>query len=111
MINCSSIIKDVTQVVFVCQQRIGRQMKSCFFMTQFSRRIRVNIEKLEFVFTEIREQGSVRFFITVLDENDKFHCFNMKQDEKVHWKILETGKVPSWILEIEDDLSKTIKRF
>lgn len=81
-----------------------------FYMAQFNRRIRVNNVKLEFIFTEIREQGSVRFFVTLLDENDKFHCFNMKQDEKVHWKILDAGKVPSWILKIEDDLSKTIKR-
>jgi hypothetical protein len=85
-------------------------IEKLFYMAQFSRRIRVKKWKLEFVFTEIREQGSVRFFVTLLDENDKFHCFNMKQDEKVQWKILETGKVPSWVLEIEGDLSKTIKR-
>lgn len=78
-------------------------------MAQFRKWIKSGNEKYEFWFTEISEIGYVRVFVTVIDSNQEFISFRMKENENNNWEITDPGNVPAWILDLKDELSNTFK--
>jgi hypothetical protein len=78
-------------------------------MAQFIKHIQVDNVQLEFWFTGTTNYRR-SFFVTVEDKNMKFHSFHMEEDKDAKWKIVEVDKVPSWIMSLEDELSKIISK-
>ncbi len=76
-------------------------------MERFSKEILVGSKNQKFEFMQINNIGSVKFFITSIDANNKPISFSVKQNLDKDWKLFPGSQ--RWLYEIEEELSEAIK--
>jgi hypothetical protein len=77
-------------------------------MPQFERKFEVGGGILTFQFHRIYYVNGIKYFIAVMDKVLQPHIFTM-QVERGEWKIIDTSKLPAWILELEPLLAAAIE--
>lgn len=65
---------------------------------------------LTFTFYKTFTLEGMQFLVIASDFNSKFQMFHMQKEEAEQWKIIDAQKLPKWILEVENELSKTIEK-
>ena len=75
-------------------------------MERFSKEITVGTQKMNFMFTLMRNINGVKFFVTSMDGNKKTFSFSLFQKEERNWKLMP-GSL-RWLYEIEGQLSGAI---
>ena len=77
-------------------------------MQTVSTRITVEPEfDTAFYFTKIYTVQGVRFHVSVTDIEDQTWAFNMVL-HNLEWKIINAPQVPSWIMDVENQLEEII---
>ena len=77
-------------------------------MQTFSKRIAVEPGfEPAFFFTKIHTVQGVRFHVSVIDMEGHAWAFNMLL-KNLEWKIINAPQVPSWIMDIENQLQEII---
>lgn len=77
-------------------------------MGQVRKFIMVDGKLREFYFTKVVTLTETRYYITATDEFNKLFTFNMIKNDDVRWGFKESGHLPGWILNLEDELSDFI---
>ena len=77
-------------------------------MQTFSKRVTVEPGfEPAFFFTKIYTIQGVRFQVSVIDMEDQAWSFNMVL-KNLEWKIINAPQVPSWIVDVENQLQEII---
>ncbi len=76
-------------------------------MPHFTKRLQTDFGNPEFIFDRIFTVGSIRYHAYVKDKNKKSIFFNMEVKEGV-WFIVDSSKVPDWIVNLQSELSNAI---
>ena len=77
-------------------------------MQTFSKRVTVEPGfEPAFFFTKIYTIQGVRFHVSVIDMEDQAWSFNMVL-KNLEWKIINAPQVPSWIVDVENQLQEII---
>ena len=76
-------------------------------MQHFLKRLESNKTFLNFYFNRIYTVEGDRFHISVVGTDKKAYSFIMQQKGDI-WQIVNAQNCPSWIVELEEDLSKAI---
>jgi hypothetical protein len=76
-------------------------------MPHFKKRLETAFGNLEFTFTGMVTPRGVRYYVSVLDTEDKVCSFSMVvKDGK--WRIMHAPLPPQWLMKMESKLSKAI---
>jgi hypothetical protein len=66
-----------------------------------------NNEYAKFVFNPIHMRGAIKYFVSIFYGDRIHHVFNMNF-QKDKWKIVMPEVLPSWVKELENELSLSI---
>ncbi|HZF66245.1 MAG TPA: hypothetical protein VEZ55_17270 [Chitinophagaceae bacterium] len=84
-------------------------MATLYLMPSFSRKILVPDKGVfDFHYDRIHTVSGTQYFILV-NNNRVYHRFRMQQKEGL-WVLVDTEKIPDWILQLEVELANAILR-
>ena len=78
-------------------------------MHGFCKCLAVKTASIEFHFNPLYSTAGIRFYVSVMDDYLSY-LFTM-EEKQGEWRIIDAPKVPTWIHDMEEELSKAIIEF
>jgi hypothetical protein len=109
MLRCRVCAKKIFKINIIFILRGGVILTLQFLhnqeMRDFNGKITVDEETLYFAFNQIYSPEEEKIFVTV-NKDRHFFIFTMSKKKSHFWQI--TGSVPTWIMDLETQLSEII---
>lgn len=64
----------------------------------------------EFSFSALHSTSGLRYYVSVVDDDNRLSVFTMEKRFDDSWKIIDAPKVPAWIMALESTLGQMLRK-